>query len=458
MKNVSIMLTLFVFIISPSVSHANLSDINSSNNKRAIEYLVQNNVLSGYEDGTFKPTNTVNRAELLKILIAGLNVGDISSYGNCFSDVNNEWFSSYICYAKEKGWVNGYQDGTFRPSNPVTKVEAIKMLVNSQGYSVPTVPQEDLFNDVKKTDWFAPYVQVAKEHNLLEVINGDLMGSSEMTREKIAEISYRSHYIRQKGLEFYKDNEDVIIDSNKETIKNDNSQDSTFEMRKNMQDNKLNQLKVPCKDYNWKCTNYSVCSNGMQYKTCELNSQYCTNPEKVKPLESRSCIATEDPEADELKEIYMNWYENLLKAKYISENAIDGSVGLKLVEIYRVMDSTLNKLRSYSVLALTRELSNIEWKEINDLLTDLQKDSDYFLMVAKQDNKSNTNIYIVPKVNSPSYNNKVDCGALNAKIALEGGFGSGPAHKMLYEAGCSTKEQYCNGFALSGGRFPEECK
>lgn len=109
-----------------------LNDIDGSRNKAAILYLADKGVLAGYPDQTFKPNNVVNRAELLKILVASLGVTDLSGR-NCFPDVTDQWFAPYVCYAKNQGWVSGYADGTFRPSEPVNKVEAIKMLSIASG-------------------------------------------------------------------------------------------------------------------------------------------------------------------------------------------------------------------------------------------------------------------------------------------------------------------------------------
>lgn len=168
-----------------------LNDIDGSRNKAAILYLADKGVLAGYPDQTFKPNNVVNRAELLKILIASLGVTDLSGR-NCFPDVTDQWFAPYVCYAKTQGWVSGYADGTFRPSEPVNKVEAIKMLVNSQGYRTDEQVGSLGYDDVSSTDWYAPYVQASKSRNLIEETSGSLNVSTGMTREKIAEYVYRA--------------------------------------------------------------------------------------------------------------------------------------------------------------------------------------------------------------------------------------------------------------------------
>jgi hypothetical protein len=123
----------------PSILSGNSTSTNvfpdvpsSHSNNNAIQYLYNEGIVGGYPDGTFKPSNTVNRAELLKILIAGMEVDlDAGGYANCFPDVKDEWFAKYVCYAKEQEWIGGYPDGTFRPADTVNKVEALKMLLNA---------------------------------------------------------------------------------------------------------------------------------------------------------------------------------------------------------------------------------------------------------------------------------------------------------------------------------------
>ena len=199
-KTLSIALaTTAAFASSLTAEAAILSDIDGSRNKAAILYLADKGVLAGYPDQTFKPNNVVNRAELLKILIASLGVSDLNGR-NCFPDVADQWFAPYVCYAKSQGWVSGYADGTFRPSEPVNKVEAIKMLVNSQGYRLDGATSNLGYTDVSSTDWYAPYVQASKSRNLLEEQSGNLNVSSGMTREKIAEVVYRATYVRENGL------------------------------------------------------------------------------------------------------------------------------------------------------------------------------------------------------------------------------------------------------------------
>jgi len=170
-------------------------DVDTSNpNEEAISYLYGQGIIGGYTDGTFKPDNSLNRAELLKILVEGQGITpDSTVYNNCFSDVTDDWYAPYVCYAKEQGWVDGYEDGAFQPAKNVNRVEAIKMLINSQGLGdqLESVVDEDLFEDVDKTAWYASYLKLAKDLGILEEENGNYNPSGDMKRGSICENLYR---------------------------------------------------------------------------------------------------------------------------------------------------------------------------------------------------------------------------------------------------------------------------
>jgi len=98
--------------------------------RRIIYSAVHYGFVDGYEDGSFRPDAPVNRAEALKILnlAAGLQELEGSTVVS-FSDVFPEdWFTPYVKAAASREIVQGYSDGTFRPSNPITRAEAAKIV------------------------------------------------------------------------------------------------------------------------------------------------------------------------------------------------------------------------------------------------------------------------------------------------------------------------------------------
>lgn len=166
----------------------------------AITYLKDNNVIDGYPDGAFKPNNTVNRAELMKILIGdSLPSG---TYENCFTDVHKEWFASYVCYGKSQGWVEGYANGSFKPAQTVNRAEAIKMAIEVQGLDLPSSVLNDPYSDVPKEQWFAKYVYVAKEAGLFDNLTNYAAGDG-MERGNISDIIYRLLAIQALEVEKY---------------------------------------------------------------------------------------------------------------------------------------------------------------------------------------------------------------------------------------------------------------
>jgi len=194
------------YIAAPVPFENPYSDVEESNPYfPAIRYLSENDVLQGYPDGTFQPLKTLNRAELLKILVTGNGAFPTleGGYEFCFPDVAQEWFAPYICYAKAQNWVEGYPDGNFYPANDVIKAEAIKILVNSQNYPIPTVyPGDVLFDDTDKTHWYAPFVKAAKERGLLEERETYGIGEK-INRGQISENIYRAMVIAEEGLGYY---------------------------------------------------------------------------------------------------------------------------------------------------------------------------------------------------------------------------------------------------------------
>lgn len=195
-----------------TVSTPTFSDVESyHDNFAAIEYLVHIGTLQGYSDNTFRPDATVNRAELMKMVVAGQEIDpNPDTYKNCFPDVTTEWFAKYVCYAKEMGWVDGYPDTTFKPGNAVNKVEAIKIVINSLGFKdlVPESVFGSLFSDVDDDQWYSPFIYVAKEMNMLEekyFWNTSAMyyPGNEMTRGEVAENIFRGWVVNQLDVSSY---------------------------------------------------------------------------------------------------------------------------------------------------------------------------------------------------------------------------------------------------------------
>ncbi|PIZ75475.1 hypothetical protein COY05_03885 [Candidatus Peregrinibacteria bacterium CG_4_10_14_0_2_um_filter_38_24] len=168
----SILITLILLSLFPTTlvakANSSFSDITAQElYPEAIQFLYNNQVVKGYDDGTFKPENTINRAEMIKIIAeAKLKYNNLSSsfledYSslNCFTDVPTyEWYTKYVCYGKEQGWIIGYENGQyFRPENAVSFVEALK--ITFEGFDLSYIETSPI--------WYKGLVQTASVNNYI---------------------------------------------------------------------------------------------------------------------------------------------------------------------------------------------------------------------------------------------------------------------------------------------------
>lgn len=199
MKKILSILLLPVILLGAFAAQAksiSFSDTFTDPHREAIEYLQGTGMLQGFPDGTYRPNATLNRAELLKLAIAATNANGkfddptFAAYHNCFPDVQDEWFASYVCFAKSHGYVTGYADGNFHPEREVNKAEAVKIITLINELE-DINEQEKIFLDVDKNSWYFPYLQIASSHNLLEETSGYYGPAKPMSRGLAAETIYR---------------------------------------------------------------------------------------------------------------------------------------------------------------------------------------------------------------------------------------------------------------------------
>lgn len=154
------------------------SDVEGYAFQTAVEYLSEQEVIGGYEDGTLRPENSINRAEFLKIvMVAG---GQTTEGTSCFTDVAEEWFAPYVCGAKAEGIVNGYADETFAPENTITLVEALK--IASRALDLAT-------EEPTGKEWYSEYLETFAEKNYIPYPLEYY--SEELTRGEAFELIWR---------------------------------------------------------------------------------------------------------------------------------------------------------------------------------------------------------------------------------------------------------------------------
>lgn len=166
-------------------------DVSSKHiNGGAIADLYDKGIIKGYTDGSFQPDSTINRAEFMVVVtnavdsdFGGLTLGD------CCTDVSDEWYATFMCYGKQEGWIKGYEDGSCRPENSVTRAEAIKIAYEAMNFEVCENMEKVPFNDVALDDWFAPYACAAKNGGIIAKA-GQFNGNTALTRAQVSQIVF----------------------------------------------------------------------------------------------------------------------------------------------------------------------------------------------------------------------------------------------------------------------------
>lgn len=170
----------------------------------SITYLNQIGVLNGYEDGSFRPDDTINRAEVLKVIFEGSDVGSFDvSHDDIFSDVPSDaWYKSYVNKAYLLGIVSGDGvDGGFHGEREVNKAEFLKMLFEANRIGAGDLASASMTtaNDVPSDAWFTPYLNYAVLIGITELDSqGGLDPDKSLTRGEVAEMLYLFILVREK--------------------------------------------------------------------------------------------------------------------------------------------------------------------------------------------------------------------------------------------------------------------
>ena len=126
----------------------NISKLEYKVTKNAVETVKAISYIKGYPDGTFRPQANVTRAEgaqmFATLLNGGANFG--TSSATRFSDASDDWFSKAVNYVVAKGLISGYPDGTFKPNESITRAEFAQMI---SGYVKNEKKSTTDFQDVK---------------------------------------------------------------------------------------------------------------------------------------------------------------------------------------------------------------------------------------------------------------------------------------------------------------------
>ena len=158
--------------------------------QEAVDVLTALGVISGYEDGSFQPKETITRAEVAAILyrIVTGDVGDknIHLYENSgyFSDVaDGKWYNGYVNYCANNGLVVGMGNDRFAPSDPVTGYETLVMVLRAMGYNYSA--------EFTGSDWKLKASGYGTRLGITKNISAGSLGGN-ATREMVVEIMFQA--------------------------------------------------------------------------------------------------------------------------------------------------------------------------------------------------------------------------------------------------------------------------
>ena len=184
MKKLSILAFVIISALM-STAFAAFPDVSSFHpHKDAINYVQEKGIVSGYDDGTYRPDQLMTRAEFAKMFAVSRYKNDIDACNTdiyTFPDVpKTEWYAKYVCTLMQKGLIKGYDDGTFLPSQTINFSEAAKIITK---HELPQAQQ------IEGNPWYKHYVTYLEQFKAIPLEVKTL--EQPLTRGLFAEILYR---------------------------------------------------------------------------------------------------------------------------------------------------------------------------------------------------------------------------------------------------------------------------
>ena len=211
----AIMLVGMMVVSASAASYNNLTDKDEIVNKDAVSMLVSLGIIEGKPDGSYGPTENVDRAQMAKMLSVIMNKGvDNSalyqSVNSGLTDITSHWAKGHINYCYTTGIIAGRGNGTFDPSATVTALEAAKMLLVAVGY-------DPAIEGFEGADWAINVSVRADEQGIFEGFTKDL--SAPLNRDDAALLIYNALDVEM--IQSYTTNNYPIVYSDHRTILSD---------------------------------------------------------------------------------------------------------------------------------------------------------------------------------------------------------------------------------------------
>ena len=186
---VAMMLSVMV-MSTGAVTITDADDI-SPQYAEAAEVLTGMGIINGYEDDSFKPQQSITRAEVAAMIyrVATGDVedekADINAGAKLFPDVDkDDWYAGYVNYCGDAEYIKGYEDDTFRADNDVTGFEVLAMILRALGY--------DSNKEFTGPAWTINVVSTATDVGMLKNLDNSVDLAVPASREVVAELIFQA--------------------------------------------------------------------------------------------------------------------------------------------------------------------------------------------------------------------------------------------------------------------------
>ena len=164
---------------------------------KAIYALSDMGAISGYTDGTFLPGKQITRAEFTRIAVSALGIYKEDAQTELLDIANDAWYRSYVASAVNNGLISGYPDGTFKPDNQITRAEVMtiiwRIMSSNNVLSASAVSPAPYADDAAIPEFARDYVYTLAANGIVSAsADNKITAEVPATREQCAVMLYNT--------------------------------------------------------------------------------------------------------------------------------------------------------------------------------------------------------------------------------------------------------------------------
>lgn len=171
---------------SAFASETTASDLDGHWAEKVITEWMDYGVIKGYEDGTVRPNNSITRAEMTAMLDRVMDYQ--TKADNTFSDLQDTWYTDVILKANAAGVIGGYPDGTVKPDATITRQEAVAMFSRVLSLDTENAPEASFTDNADVADWAKDAVNAMAAKGYIHGSDGQFRPNDGITRAEVITI------------------------------------------------------------------------------------------------------------------------------------------------------------------------------------------------------------------------------------------------------------------------------